>query len=58
MVAAQLLGCTGDSTNVVTGSSLKLAGQARTISEEPVTTFVKSTVGNHVKVVFKSVSVL
>ncbi|KAG0147250.1 hypothetical protein CROQUDRAFT_656356 [Cronartium quercuum f. sp. fusiforme G11] len=35
---------TVDSTNVVTGSSLRLAGHARTISEEPVTTFVKSTV--------------
>ncbi|KAG0149969.1 hypothetical protein CROQUDRAFT_88515 [Cronartium quercuum f. sp. fusiforme G11] len=34
---------TVDSTNVVTGSSLKLAGRARAISEEPVTTFVKAT---------------
>ncbi|KAG0145087.1 hypothetical protein CROQUDRAFT_94312 [Cronartium quercuum f. sp. fusiforme G11] len=31
-----------DLTNVVTGSSLKLAGHAQTISEEPVTTFVKN----------------
>ncbi|KAG0149001.1 hypothetical protein CROQUDRAFT_105342 [Cronartium quercuum f. sp. fusiforme G11] len=32
------------SKNVVTGSSLRLADHARTISEEPVTTFIETTV--------------
>ncbi|KAG0145528.1 hypothetical protein CROQUDRAFT_93781 [Cronartium quercuum f. sp. fusiforme G11] len=32
------------SKNVVTGSSLGLAGRARTISEELVTTFIETTV--------------
>lgn len=47
---------TVDSTNVVTGSSPRLAGHTQTISAEPVRTFVKSTVTKHVSQAYPCMS--